>query len=105
MARKDYPLTQTEEILGRVVEATVTLAGTPLPTTNAVYHHELGGLLYSHSSVSAALGSVSAQTTINVPTVTMLNPSIQIPTSSGTETWEIAGARGQVQYRAIPAGI
>lgn len=85
----------------RAIEATFTMTSTSiLPVVNAVYSHPLSIRAYSHASVTALVTPVYIETEVVLPTATAFYPACQIPAASGTETWEIVGARGRVSYKA-----
>ncbi len=87
--------------VARTIEAMFTLKNsTYLPTTNAIYNHPLAFVIYTHASVAAALGNGYNSTNISLPAQATFTPSVQIPTSSGSETWEAVGARGPIAYTA-----
>lgn len=87
--------------VNRAIEATFTLKNaTYLPTTSAIYNHPLGWIGYTHASVAALLLSGYAETNVILPAQATFTPSVQIPAASGTETWEIVGARAPLSYTA-----
>lgn len=90
----------------RAIEANFTLHNAVyLPVTNGNYSHPLSSRMYSVSSSTVMLGPVYKTVDIVIPTAAVFNPGVQIPTASGTETWEVVAARAGFSFRAECAYI